>query len=120
MQNRIFILLVVLLVNYASHRSLAQQTITAEQRNNHAVASEPLNHGEITSVRDTLVKADSIYVIHTVCAPICSSHVRVYNKEWQSIGVVKAPFKSAFPEAYIEDNRILWRDNDTFDYTPVQ
>ena len=118
MQNRIFILLVVLFVNYASHRSLAQQTITAEQRNSHA-ASEPLNHGEITSVRDTLVTTDSIYVIHTVCAPICSSHVRVYNKEWQSIGVVKAPFKSAFPEAYIEDNRILWRDNDTFDYTPV-
>ena len=119
MQNRIFILLVVLLVNYASHRSLAQQTITAEQRNSHAVASEPLNHGEITSVRDTLVTTDSIYVIHTVCAPICSSHVRVYNKEWKEIGILKAPFRSPFPEAYIEDGKLLWRDNDTFDYTPA-
>ena len=24
-----------------------------------------------------------------------------------------------FPEAYIEDERILWRDNDTQDYTPA-
>ena len=75
-------------------------------------------HAEITAVRDTLITNDSIYVIHTVCAPVCSSHVRVYNKEWKPTGVLKAPFKSAFPEAYIQDDRILWRDNDTFDYTP--
>ena len=75
---------------------------------------------DITSVRDTLITNDSIIVIHTVCAPICSSHARVYNKEWQLIGVLKPPFKSAFPEAYIEDGRVLWRDNDNFDYTPVR
>ena len=76
-------------------------------------------HAEITAVRDTLITNDSIYVIHTVCAPVCSSHVRVYNKEWKPIGVLKAPFKSAFPEAYIQDDRILWRDNDNFDYEPA-
>ena len=75
---------------------------------------------DITSVRDTLITNDSIIVIHTVCAPICSSHARVYNKEWQLIGVLKPPFKSAFPEAYIEENKLLWRDNDNFDYTPVR
>ena len=74
---------------------------------------------EVISTRDTLILEDSIVIIHTVCAPICSSHVRVYNKEWQYLGVLKAPFKSAFPEAYIENNKLLWRDNDTFDYTPT-
>lgn len=91
-----------------------------ELLNSNAVASELQNDYEVTSVCDTLLTNDSILVIHTVCAPICSSHVRVYNKEWQYLGVLKAPFKSAFPEAYIENNKILWRDNDTFDYTPCR
>lgn len=74
---------------------------------------------EFNAMRDTLISGDSIIVIHTVCAPICSSHACVYNKEWQKIGELKAPFKSAFPEAYIEDGEIIWRDNDSFDYTPT-
>lgn len=78
-----------------------------------------LDEYEIISRRDTLVTHDSIIVIHTVCAPICSSHARVYNMEWQEIGVLKAPFKSVFPEAYIEDGKLLWRDNDNYDYDPV-
>ncbi len=94
--------------------------LVSELLNSNAVASELQNDYEVTSVRDTLLTNDSILVIHTVCAPICSSHVRVYNKEWQYLGVLKAPFKSAFPEAYIENNKLLWRDNDTFDYTPYR
>ena len=93
--------------------------LVSELLNSNAVASELQNDYEVTSVRDTLLTNDSILVIHTVCAPICSSHVRVYNKEWQYLGALKAPFKSAFPEAYIENNQLLWRDNDTFDYTPA-
>lgn len=103
----------------ASHCSFAQQTATAEQP-----ATQALNNTEqqgtiLVGIRDTLLTNDSIIVIHTVCAPICSSHVRVYNKEWKEMGILKAPFRSAFPEAYIEDSRILWRDNDTFDYNPA-
>lgn len=94
--------------------------LVSELLNSNAVASELQNDYEVTSVRDTLLTNDSILVIHTVCAPICSSHVRIYNKEWQYLGVLKAPFKSAFPEAYIENNKLLWRDNDTFDYTPCR
>ena len=94
--------------------------LVSELLNSNAVASELQNDYEVTSVRDTLLTNDSILVIHTVCAPICSSHVRVYNKEWQYLGVLKAPFESAFPEAYIENNKLLWRDNDTFDYTPCR
>ena len=94
--------------------------LVSELLNSNAVASELQNDYEVTSVRDTLLTNDSILVIHTVCAPICSSHVRVYNKEWQYLGVLKAPFKSAFPEAYIENNKLIWRDNDTFDYMPCR
>ena len=94
--------------------------LVSELLNSNAVASELQIDYEVTSVRDTLLTNDSILVIHTVCAPICSSHVRVYNKEWQYLGALKAPFKSAFPEAYIENNKLIWRDNDTFDYTPCR
>ena len=107
MKGKVFILLVLLFVGVAQHYSFAQQDTTAEQQ---TVA--PI------SKRDTLVLGDSIVVIHTVCAPICSSHARVYNKEWQPIGELQAPFTSIFPEAYIEDGQLLWRDNDTLDYTP--
>lgn len=73
-----------------------------------------------TSVRDTILLGDSVIVIHTVCAPICSSRVRVLNKEGVEMGILRPPFRSAFPEAYIEDGKLLWRDNDTFDYTPLR
>lgn len=73
-----------------------------------------------TSVRDTILMGDSVIVIHTVCAPICSSRVRVLNKEGVEIGILRPPFRSAFPEAYIEDGKLLWRDNDHFDYTPIR
>ena len=108
MRGKVFILLILLFAGVAHHYSFAQQDTTAEQQ-----TAAPI------SKRDTLVLGDSIVVIHTVCAPICSSHVRVYNKEWKEMGVMKAPFQSAFPEAYIENNKVLWRDNDTQDYTPA-
>lgn len=74
---------------------------------------------EISSVQDTVEMGDSIIVIHTVCAPICSSCARVYNKEWQFLGNMTPPIKTAFPEAYIEEGKIVWRDNDPNDYTPA-
>ena len=93
--------------------------VASERLNSNAVASEPLNNDEPTSVLDTLIGSDSIVVIHTVCAPICSSCARVYNKEWQFLGNMTPPIQTAFPEAYIEDGKLLWRDNDTYDYTPT-
>ena len=93
--------------------------VASELLNSNAVASEPLNAEELTSVHDTIVLGDSIIVIHTVCAPICSSCARVYNKEWQFQGNLTSPIKTAFPEAYIENGKLLWRDNDPYDYTPA-
>ena len=52
----------------------------------------------------------------TACAPQCSSCARVYNKEWQLIRTVTPPFSSIFPLATIEDGKIVWKDNDTWEY----
>ena len=109
---------ILLFICFANHYLFAQQSTTAEQPAMQAMNNTEQRSDELVSRRDTLITNDSIIVIHTVCAPICSSHVRVYNKVWEEIGVLKAPFKSAFPEAYIENDRILWRDNDNFDYEP--
>ena len=59
---------------------------------------------------------DSIVVIRTVCAPQCSSCARVYNKEWKLIQTVTQPFSSIFPLATIENGRIIWKDNDNWEY----
>ncbi len=66
-----------------------------------------------TYVQDTLwLGEDSVAVIETLCAPICSSVVRIYNKVWLYLGDLSSPFAHAvFPEAYVENGRILWRDN---------
>ena len=109
MKTRIFTLFILLLVSVLLSKLL----------NSNAVASELQNNDDITSTCDTLLTNDSIIVIHTVCAPICSSCARVYNKEWQFLDNLTPPIKTAFPEAYIEDGKLLWRDNDTFDYTPA-
>ena len=61
-------------------------------------------------------KGDSILVVFTACAPQCSSCARVYNKEWKLIENVTPPFSSIFPLATIENGRIIWKDNDNWEY----
>ena len=60
--------------------------------------------------------ADSIVVVMTACAPQCSSCARVYNKEWKLIRTLTPPFSSIFPLATIEDGRLIWKNNDTWNY----
>lgn len=59
---------------------------------------------------------DTIFVVFTACAPQCSSCARIYNKEWQLLQTVEPPFSSLFPLATIENGRIVWKDNDTWNY----
>lgn len=63
---------------------------------------------------------DSILVVQTVCAPICSSIARVYDKDGHVLREIPSPYPHAvFPEAELiyPDNDststpdILWRDN---------
>lgn len=61
-------------------------------------------------------KGDSILVVMTACAPQCSSCARVYNKEWQLIETLTPPFSSVFTLATIENGRVIWKDNDNWEY----
>lgn len=63
---------------------------------------------------------DSILVVQTICAPICSSCARIYNKEGEVIRRIESPYPDAtFPEAHLEymnnDSTgtplIVWTDN---------
>ena len=62
--------------------------------------------------------ADNVIVVYTVCAPICSSCARVYNKEWEFLFPLEPPFVSVFPLATMdrETGRIVWTDNDKWEY----
>lgn len=60
---------------------------------------------------EVLNYSDSILLVQTVCAPVCSSLARVYNKEWQIIREVYPPQECIFPFATIQDGRIMWKDN---------
>lgn len=73
----------------------------------------PCMNAETTFTCDTLqLGTDTMLVIETACAPICSSVVRVYDKDWKYIGILHSPYISAvFPEAYVENKRLCWRDN---------
>lgn len=55
---------------------------------------------------------DSVLVVHTVCEPICSSRVCVYNKVGEPIRTVQPPFEGAiFPYAVLEGDSLRWEDN---------
>ncbi len=58
-----------------------------------------------------LTKNDSIYLIQTVCAPICSSTVRLYDKDWNLLTNIQAPIQGTFIEAIIEKDSIVYKDN---------
>ena len=61
---------------------------------------------------------DSIIVVTTICAPQCSSCARVYNKEWQLVQTLTPPTPSIFPLATIDPKtgKVIWKDNDTWEY----
>ena len=63
-----------------------------------------------------IYRGDSIFVVFTACAPQCSSCARIYDKAWQLIKTVTPPFTSVFPLATIENGKIIWKDNDSWDY----
>ena len=59
---------------------------------------------------------DSVLVVFTACAPQCSSCARIYNKEWQLIATPHSPTPTIFPLATIENGRLVWKDNDDWEY----
>ncbi len=56
---------------------------------------------------------DSILIVQTVCAPVCSSCAHVYNKEWQLLREVRPAKECTFPLATIRNGQLTWQDNTT-------
>jgi hypothetical protein len=81
------------------------------------VEQGPYTRIELTdSTSMEIYESDSIIVVFTACAPQCSSCARVYNKEWKLVRTITPPFSSIFPLASIENGRVIWKDNDTWNY----
>lgn len=60
---------------------------------------------------DIHMAQDTIVVIQTACAPICSSCVRVYNKEWEELRQLWPTESGIFLEAAYRDGQVYWTDN---------
>ncbi len=54
---------------------------------------------------------DSILVVQTVCAPVCSSCAHIYNKEWLLLREVRPAKECTFPLATIRNGQLVWQDN---------
>ncbi len=54
---------------------------------------------------------DSILVVQTVCAPVCSSCAHIYNKEWQLLREMRPAKECIFPLATIRNGQLVWQDN---------
>lgn len=54
---------------------------------------------------------DSILLIQTVCAPVCSSVASIYDETWQLIRAITPPVGWIFPQAFMENGQLRWQNN---------
>ena len=55
---------------------------------------------------------DSILLVQTVCAPLCSSVARMYDSRWTLLHPIPAPDAYTLPQAFIDSNgAIRWQEN---------
>ena len=61
---------------------------------------------------ETYHYGDSILLVQTVCAPLCSSVARMYDSHWTLLHPVPAPDAYTLPQAFIDSNgTIRWQEN---------
>ncbi len=60
---------------------------------------------------EILEYSDSVLVVETVCAPLCSSTARIYNKEYKLLHSIRPAETGMLPYAWIENGELHWRDN---------
>ncbi len=60
---------------------------------------------------DLVDYTDSLLVVRTVCAPVCSSVAAIYSTDGRILRTLQPATDGIFPEAYIENGVLLWRDN---------
>lgn len=54
---------------------------------------------------------DSILMVRTICAPICSSWAGIYTEAGKLIRSIAAPEHCVFPLGTIENGQLVWKDN---------
>ena len=61
---------------------------------------------------ETYHYGDSILLVQTVCAPLCSSVARMYDSQWTLLHPMPAPAAYTLPQAFIDSNgAIRWQEN---------
>lgn len=114
----LFILLISLTVNTWSQQSVVEQMI-AEVKALGGTPEVEVEKGAYARIRlvdscyvETFLYGDSILLVQTVCAPLCSSVVRMYDSRWELLYIVSAPSTYTLPQAFIEDNGVIhWQEN---------
>ena len=114
----LFILLTLLPACIFAQESVLEQIIADVQ----AVGGSPeveIEEGAYAKVRladscyiETYHYGDSILLVQTVCAPLCSSVARMYDSRWTLLHSVPAPDTYTLPQAFINTNGIIrWQEN---------
>ena len=117
-KRTLLIVLFFLPISIFSQESVLEQIIADVQ----AVGGSPeveIEEGAYTKVRladscyiETYHYGDSILLVQTVCAPLCSSVARMYDNQWTLLHPVPAPYAYTLPQAFINSNGTLrWQEN---------
>ena len=117
-KRALFIVLFFLPICVFSQESVLEQIIADVQ----AVGGSPeveIEEGAYAKVRladscyiETYHYGDSILLVQTVCAPLCSSVARMYDSQWTLLHPVPAPDTYTLPQAFINNNgTIRWQEN---------
>ena len=114
----LFILLTLLPACIFAQESVLEQIIADVQ----ALGGSPevvIDQGAYAKVRladscylETYHYGDSILLVQTVCAPLCSSVARMYDSRWTLLHPIPAPDTYTLPQAFIDNNgAIRWQEN---------
>ena len=114
----LFILLTLLPACIFAQESVLERIIADVQ----ALGGSPevvIEQGAYAKVRladscylETYHYGDSILLVQTVCAPLCSSVARMYDSRWTLLHPIPAPDAYTLPQAFIDKNgAIRWQEN---------
>ena len=114
----LFILLTLLPACIFAQESVLERIIADVQ----AMGGSPeveIEEGAYAKVRladscylETYHYGDSILLVQTVCAPLCSSVAQMYDSHWTLLHPVPAPEAYTLPQAIINKNgNICWQEN---------
>lgn len=116
-QNLLLILLTFLPIFSFAQESVLEQIITDVFALDGSPEVEARNNSYFVKLADscyleTYHYGDSILLVQTVCAPLCSSVARMYDSQWTLLHPIPAPNAYTLPQAFIDENgTIRWQEN---------